>query len=155
MRKLLNGLMKYRREELPQRREMFRRLAEEGQSPDTLFIACSDSRIVPNLLTSGEPGDLFTLRTIGNLIAPCDAGGNAQGDVSEAAAIEYSLVVLGIRDIVICGHSHCGAMKAVRRARRSSRAFRIWSSGSSTACRASIASGARSTSITRCRSSSS
>ena len=113
MRKLLTGLMKYRRDELPQRRAMFKKLADEGQSPDVLFIACSDSRIDPNLLVSGEPGDLFMLRTIGNLIAPSDATGAAVGDVSEAAAIEYSLVVLGVRDIVVCGHSHCGAMKAV------------------------------------------
>lgn len=113
MKKLIQGLMQYRREELPKRRQMFKRLAEEGQDPDTLFLACADSRIVPNLLTMGEPGELFTVRTVGNLIAPAGEGGMGLGDVSEAAAVEYSLIVLDVRDVVICGHSHCGAMKTV------------------------------------------
>lgn len=112
MDKLIRGILAFRRNELPARREVFRRLAE-GQDPDTLFLACADSRVVPNLFSSTEPGDLFTIRTVGNLIAPAEADGSAIGDVSEAAAVEYALIALDVRDVVVCGHSHCGAMSAV------------------------------------------
>lgn len=111
MDKLIRGILHFREHELPARRAMFAKLAK-GQDPDTLFLACADSRVVPNLLSSTEPGDLFTIRTIGNLIAPAGPDGGAQGDVSEAAAVEYSLLVLDVRDIVVCGHSKCGAMDA-------------------------------------------
>ena len=111
MDKLIRGLLHYRKNELPKRREMFAQLAK-GQDPDTLFLACADSRVVPNLLASQEPGDLFTIRTVGNLIAPAGSDGAAIGDVSEAAAVEYALLALRVSDIVVCGHSHCGAMKA-------------------------------------------
>lgn len=116
MEKLINGLLQYRASELPRRRELFARLGQ-GQQPDSLFLTCSDSRIDPNLLVQGEPGDLFVVRTVGNLIAPArdDGSGVAIGDVSEAAAAEYALLVLGVKDIVICGHSKCGAMDAVYR----------------------------------------
>ncbi|MDQ3034040.1 MAG: carbonic anhydrase [Myxococcota bacterium] len=111
MDKLIRGIVHFRTHELPARRDMFARLAN-GQSPDTLFLACADSRVVPNLLSSTEPGDLFTIRTIGNLIAPAVTEGGPKNDVSEAAAVEYALLVLGVRDVVICGHSRCGAMDA-------------------------------------------
>lgn len=111
MEKLIRGIVAFRQTELPQRRESFERLGE-GQDPDTLFIACSDSRVVPNLLSSTEPGELFTVRTVGNLIAPADASGSAIGDVSEAAAVEYAILKLNVKDLVVCGHSRCGAMTA-------------------------------------------
>jgi carbonic anhydrase len=111
MKKLVNGILDFQRHMLPSYRETFARLAL-GQSPDCLFVSCSDSRVVPNLFASTDPGDLFVMRNVGNLVAPSDANGRAQGDESEAAAIEFSVAALGVKDIVVCGHSECGAMKA-------------------------------------------
>lgn len=86
---------------------LFEQLAK-GQNPDTLFITCSDSRIDPNLLTRSKPGDLFILRNAGNIVPP---HGAANG--GEAATIEFAVAALGVKDIIICGHSHCGAMKGL------------------------------------------
>ena len=80
----------------------------KGQNPETLFITCSDSRIDPNLLTRSQPGDLFILRNAGNIVPP---HGAANG--GEAATIEFAVAALGVKDIIICGHSHCGAMKGL------------------------------------------
>ncbi|MEU6177194.1 carbonic anhydrase [Streptomyces coeruleorubidus] len=93
-----------------QRPEEFARLAE-GQSPDVLFITCSDSRVVPALITGARPGELFELRTAGNIVPPHAL----EHPTSEAATIEYAVEVLGVKDIVVCGHSHCGAVGAVVR----------------------------------------
>ena len=82
------------------------------QVPDALFVTCSDSRVVPDLLASTEPGDLFTMRDVGNPIPPATADGISIGDLSEASAIEYAVLVLKVPNIVVCGHSDCG-MKAV------------------------------------------
>jgi carbonic anhydrase len=79
----------------------------KGQNPETLFITCSDSRIDPNLLTRSKPGDLFILRNAGNIVPP---HGVASG---EAATIEFAVTALGVKDIIICGHSHCGAMRGL------------------------------------------
>jgi carbonic anhydrase len=111
MRELIAGIAEFREKLLPQYAERFRALAS-GQSPDTLMITCSDSRVVPDLLASTHPGDLFTMRNVGNLVPPADAEGISTSDVSEASAIEYAVLVLGVRNIVVCGHSSCGAMKA-------------------------------------------
>ncbi|MFB8244470.1 carbonic anhydrase [Streptomyces sp. NPDC001046] len=92
------------------RTEEFARLAE-GQSPDVLFITCSDSRVVPALITGARPGELFELRTAGNVVPPH----SLDHPTSEAATIEYAVGVLGVKDIVVCGHSHCGAVGAVVR----------------------------------------
>ncbi|MEU6812105.1 carbonic anhydrase [Streptomyces sp. NPDC046831] len=92
------------------RPEEFARLAE-GQSPDVLFITCSDSRVVPALITGARPGELFELRTAGNIVPPY-APGRPSG---EAATVEYAVEVLGVRDVVVCGHSHCGAVGALVR----------------------------------------
>ncbi|GGX23347.1 carbonic anhydrase [Streptomyces chryseus] len=88
--------------------DTYRRLAD-GQSPQALVISCSDSRVVPSLITGARPGEIFELRNAGNIVPPRWAA-DASGEV---ATIEYALHVLGIRDIVICGHSHCGAMSAL------------------------------------------
>nr|WP_211193636.1 carbonic anhydrase [Pyxidicoccus fallax] len=96
----------------PGYRDVFTKLAK-GQSPDCLFISCADSRVVPNLLVSTDPGDLFVVRNVGNLVPPSDAHGHSTGDQSEPAALEFSLKHLPVEDIVVCGHSSCGAMKAV------------------------------------------
>ena len=112
MQKLIRGIVEFREHELPRYAEHFRELAG-GQSPDTLFITCADSRVVPNLLVSTDPGELFTMRNVGNLVPPASADGLSTGDLSEASAIEYAVTVLKVANIVICGHSGCGAMKAV------------------------------------------
>lgn len=112
MRKLIHGIIEFRKKQLPDYKETFARLAL-GQSPDTLFIACSDSRVVPNLFASTNPGDLFVTRNVGNLIPPSHKNGMSSGDKSEAAAIEFALLELKVQDIVVCGHSECGAMQAL------------------------------------------
>lgn len=107
MLKLVEGVHAFQKDIFAGQKELFARLAR-GQSPTTLFITCSDSRISPNLLTQTAPGELFILRNAGNLVPSwSDAGG------AEAAAIEFALVGLGVQEIVICGHSHCGAVKGL------------------------------------------
>ncbi len=112
MKKLINGITDFRRNVLPGYRETFARLAL-GQSPDALFIACSDSRVAVNLFASSDPGDLFVVRNVGNMIPPCSRNGYSVGDESEAAAIEFSLLTLKVSSIIICGHSECGAMQGI------------------------------------------
>ncbi|SJZ79052.1 carbonic anhydrase [Enhydrobacter aerosaccus] len=112
MKKLILGIVDFRERLLPQYADRFRGLAKV-QAPDALFITCADSRVVPNLLVSTDPGELFTMRNVGNLIPPATEEGLSTGDLSEASAIEYAVSVLQVEDIVVCGHSECGAMKAV------------------------------------------
>src|SRR5580765_7519476 len=112
MEKLIRGIVEFRRNVRPEYRETFARLAL-GQSPDTLLIACSDSRVVPNTFASADPGDLFVIRNVGNLIPPAGLDGLSQSDESEAAAIEFALEKLQVSDIIVCGHSECGAMQAL------------------------------------------
>ncbi|MFB7600976.1 carbonic anhydrase [Streptomyces sp. NPDC056160] len=90
-----------------QQPQEFRRLAA-GQSPHALFITCSDSRVIPSLITGARPGELFELRTAGNAIPRY----RTEQPSGEAATIEYAVSVLGVPDIVVCGHSHCGAVGA-------------------------------------------
>ncbi|MEU7662853.1 carbonic anhydrase [Streptomyces lincolnensis] len=87
----------------------FRKLAE-GQYPEALFITCSDSRVIPALITGARPGEIFELRNAGNIVPPY----GRHGASGEAATLEYALEVLGVQDIVVCGHSHCGAMGALK-----------------------------------------
>jgi len=94
----------------PRFRREFRALVDDGQHPTALFIGCSDSRLVPYLLTGAGPGDLFMVRNVGNFVPPYDA---AAGDHGTAAAIEFAVLHLDVRDIIVCGHSHCGAVKAL------------------------------------------
>ncbi len=107
MQKLVEGNRQFQANVVSSDREFFQRLGE-GQSPETLFITCSDSRIDPNLLTGTRPGELFVIRNAGN-IAP--AYGAANG--GEGGTIEYAVAALGVKHIVVCGHSHCGAMKGL------------------------------------------
>lgn len=111
MKKLIRGILDFRKTRRPDYAETFARLAL-GQSPDSLFIACSDSRVVPNLFASTEPGDLLVLRNIGNIVAPCGRDGVSDSDVSEAAALEFAILGLKVGDLIVCGHSECGAMRA-------------------------------------------
>jgi carbonic anhydrase len=107
MQKLIQGIHKFQRQDFRPLQGLFEELSH-GQNPETLFITCSDSRIDPNLLTHSQPGDLFILRNAGNIIPPQGAGNGG-----EAATIEFAVAALGVKDIIICGHSHCGAMKGL------------------------------------------
>ncbi len=107
MKKLIEGIVDFRKNLTEESRDLFSRLAL-GQKPDALFIACSDSRVVPNLFASTNPGDLFVLRNMGNMIPPYSS---PDQDSSALAAIEFSMFSLNIYDIIVCGHSECGAMQ--------------------------------------------
>lgn len=91
-------------------RSLFRHLVDDGQRPTTLFIGCSDSRLVPHLLTGAGPGELFQVRNVGAFVPPHD---QSQGFHGTAAAIEYGVLSLQVQRIVVCGHSHCGAVRAL------------------------------------------
>jgi carbonic anhydrase len=108
MEKILNGIKKFRTCEFEQKRAFFERLAKKKQAPQALFITCSDSRVMPNEITHTDPGDLFLIRSAGNLIPPYGAACGG-----EIATVEYSLAVLGIQNVIICGHSCCGAIQAM------------------------------------------
>jgi len=107
MQKLVSGIHEFQEHVFESQQRLFARL-ERGQQPVALFITCSDSRIVPSLLTQTDPGELFILRNAGNIVPPYGA---SQG--GEAATIEYAIAVLKVRDVIVCGHSHCGAMQAL------------------------------------------
>lgn len=102
---LIDGVLKFKESVVPEHQELFDDLAN-SQSPQVLFITCSDSRIDPNMVTQSKPGDLFICRNAGNIVPPhsIDTGGMT-------ASIEYAVAVLGVKHIVVCGHSDCGAMK--------------------------------------------
>jgi carbonic anhydrase len=108
MQKLIHGIHRFRDDVFRPRLEFFNRLVD-GQCPQALFITCSDSRMVPDLICQTDPGDLFVIRNAGNIVpsylpgAPC----------GETATIEYAVRGLGIRDLIVCGHTRCGAMRAV------------------------------------------
>jgi carbonic anhydrase len=107
VQRLIEGIHRFRRESFLPLQGLFEQLAR-GQHPETLFITCSDSRIDPGLLTQSQPGDLFILRNAGNIIPP-----HGSGNGGEAATIEFAVAALGVKDIIVCGHSHCGAMKGL------------------------------------------
>lgn len=107
---LLKGLTRFKREYFPALEEHYQRLIAENQRPHTLFIGCADSRLVPSKLTDSQPGDLFVVRNVGNLVPPFES---SEGFHGVSAAIEFAVGVLEVRDIVICGHSHCGAIQAL------------------------------------------
>ncbi len=104
---LLEGVQRFNLSVFPEKRQMFNELAAR-QDPHTLFITCADSRISPGLITQQPPGELFVLRNIGNIVP---AYGEMLGGVS--AAVEYAVVALRVRHVIVCGHSDCGAMKAL------------------------------------------
>lgn len=107
MRKLIKGVHQFQTDYFNSHREMFEQLSL-GQHPRILFITCCDSRIDPNLITQTQPGELFIIRNIGNIIPPYGKTTGAEG-----AAIEYAVQELGIKEIIVCGHSHCGAIKGL------------------------------------------
>jgi carbonic anhydrase len=107
MQKLIEGIHQFQEKDFRPLQGLFEQLAR-GQNPETLFITCSDSRIDPNLLTRSKPGDLFILRNAGNIVPPHSAANGG-----EAATVEFAVAALGVKEIIICGHSHCGAMKGL------------------------------------------
>ena len=110
MQRLIEGVHKFRTDEFGNYRKLFRKLSREGQNPHTLFITCSDSRVLAELITQSKPGDLFVAKNVGNIVPPA----SIQGDTnSTAAAIEFAVDMLQVSDVVICGHSQCGAMSAL------------------------------------------
>jgi carbonic anhydrase len=106
--RLIDGVRQFRKNVFPKRREVYEQLMEGGQEPHTLFITCADSRIDPELITQSGPGDIFVARNIGNIVP---AYGEVLGGVS--AVIEYAVSALEVDQVVICGHSDCGAMKGL------------------------------------------
>lgn len=109
MEKLYKGIHHFQSSFFKKEEEFFRRLSE-GQNPEVLFITCSDSRIDPALVTQSRPGELFILRNVGNIIPPYDA---IKDKSSVAAAIEFAVISMKVKDIIVCGHSNCGAMEAL------------------------------------------
>ncbi len=109
MKELIQGIVDFRKSLTEENRALFAKLAHE-QKPKTLFITCSDSRVVPNLFAHTFPGDLFVLRNIGNFIPPASL---AFEDHCSPAVIEFSIFALHVSDIIVCGHSECGAIRAL------------------------------------------
>lgn len=108
---LADGIARFQQDVFPAKADLFARLAAHHR-PHTLFIGCSDARVVPELITQGEPGELFVVRTAGNLVPAYTPGADGV-----AASIEFAVAVLGVSDIVVCGHSACGAMTALAQGR--------------------------------------
>ncbi|HSJ15190.1 MAG TPA: carbonic anhydrase [Longimicrobiales bacterium] len=108
--RLIEGLQRFQRDRFPHYREHYQRLVAEGQRPTTLFIGCCDSRVVPDLLTDARPGELFVTRNVGNFVPPFTPDADFHGT---SAAIEFATVILEVTDIVVCGHTHCGAIRAL------------------------------------------
>ena len=107
MKKLIQGIIQFHESRREEFAADFAKLAL-GQKPDALFIACSDSRVAANVFASTDPGDLFVLRNVGNLVPPY---GHPSG-TGAAVAVDYAIETLRVRDIVVCGHSDCGAIRA-------------------------------------------
>ena len=107
MRKIIDGVCSFQQHGFKENQELFQVLAH-GQSPRYLVITCADSRVVPNLITGLGPGEIFVIRNAGNIVPPPTAGASG-----EAASIEFAVVELKVRHIIVCGHSHCGAMTSL------------------------------------------
>ncbi len=110
MQRLIEGVRRFQSEEFGTYRDLLQRLSRDGQNPHTLFITCSDSRVLAELITQSQPGDLFVVKNIGNIVPPAEVTGATN---STAAAIEFAVSTLRVSDIVVCGHSQCGAMHAL------------------------------------------
>lgn len=104
----LRGHLKYRRKVLAQERDFLRKLASEGQSPDAMYIGCSDSRVVPEQLTSSSPGEIFVIRNVANMVPPLE-----NADASVGAALDYAVQHLRVEHLIVCGHYGCGGIKGL------------------------------------------
>jgi carbonic anhydrase len=107
---LLTRLRRFNTDYFPQYQAQFKDLVDQGQHPTTLFIGCSDSRLVPYMLTGAGPGELFMVRNVGAFVPPYDGSSGLHGT---AAAIEYAVLALHVQHIIVCGHSHCGGIRAL------------------------------------------
>jgi carbonic anhydrase len=109
VQKLEAGIHHFQANYFSSNRALFEQLAEAGQRPETLFITCCDSRVVPNLITTAAPGELFIVRNVGNVVPSVERG--VLGGVS--AAIEYAVELLEVGNVIVCGHTNCGAIDAI------------------------------------------
>jgi carbonic anhydrase len=109
VQKLARGIHQFQANYFAKHRRLFEQLAEAGQRPETLFITCSDSRVMPDLITSAAPGELFIVRNVGNIVPSVDRG--VIGGV--AAAIQYAVEILEVENVIVCGHTGCGAIDAI------------------------------------------
>ncbi|RVT89217.1 carbonic anhydrase [Sphingomonas crocodyli] len=108
MNELIGRVFSFEKSHFPNQSDLYGKLATQGQFPKALMISCADSRIVPEYIVQAAPGDLFVCRNAGNIVPPF---ATQNGGVT--STVEYAVMVLGIRDIIVCGHSDCGAMKAL------------------------------------------
>ncbi len=108
MNELIGRVFSFEKHVFPKSSALYTKLASDGQSPKALMISCADSRVVPEQIVQAEPGDLFVCRNAGNIVPPF---ATMNGGVS--STVEYAVMALGVRDIIVCGHSDCGAMKAL------------------------------------------
>ena len=104
------GHLAFQKIKFNQGKKRFKKLVDDGQHPKALFIGCSDSRVMPAMITGSKPGDLFIVRNIGNFVAPYKPDADYH---ATASAIEYAVSILGVSDVIVCGHSHCGAIEAL------------------------------------------
>ena len=109
MKKLIEGAVAFRQNDFETYEQLFSELGKE-QNPHTLFIGCSDSRLVPNMITTTGPGELFIIRNVANIVPPYQSAGEYLAAIS---AIEYAIQALEVENIVICGHSNCGGIAAL------------------------------------------
>lgn len=112
MRNLLAGIHKFQRDGFGSQRSLMERLAVEGQRPQIALVSCSDSRVLPEMFTQAAPGDIFLVRNAGNIVPSPAQFNDSPG---EAASLEFAVEVLGVRDVVVCGHTRCGAVDAILR----------------------------------------
>jgi carbonic anhydrase len=110
MNEIIGRIFKFEKHVFARHADLYSRLATDGQNPKALMISCADSRIVPELILQAEPGDLFVTRNAGNIVPPF-----AQANGGVSSAVEYAVLALGVTDIIVCGHSGCGAMEALLR----------------------------------------
>ena len=109
VKELVNGFKNFRHSYFEKKSQVLQRLAEKGQSPKTMVICCSDSRVEPSILFGTGPGDLFVVRNVANLVPPLTSKDN----VSIGSALEYAVKILRVKDIIVLGHAHCGGVAAL------------------------------------------
>ncbi|MDD5359294.1 MAG: carbonic anhydrase [Sulfurovaceae bacterium] len=107
---IINGYQDFQDLHFKENEERFKDLIQNGQKPKALFIGCSDSRVIPEMITSSDPGELFIVRNVGNFVAPFKPDEEYH---ATASAIEYAVGILGVTDVIICGHSYCGAIESL------------------------------------------